>query len=162
MSGTDLTALLESDHERLQTLIELLQAEKSCLEGRDLEQLAGLLEAKQQLMSAIEQSDHQRRQLLQKAGLAPDQTGFAALRTILANTEDQQSVDLLTSIENRLQQCRQLNEVNRVIVHRSRLNTQRVLGMLRGNEPQPGLYDSHGGTQGGTQGGKAGRELGSA
>lgn len=158
MSTTDLTSLLESDHQRLETLIELLHAEKACLENRDLEQLARLLESKQQLMSAIEQSDQQRRHLLEKAGLAPGQTGFAALGKILATTDDHQTTELLASIESRLQQCRDLNEVNRVIVHRSRLNTQRVLSMLRGTEPQQTLYDSHGSTPAR----QPGRELGSA
>src|SRR5690554_6274333 len=158
MSDVDLTSLLESAHQRLETLMELLHAEKSCLENRDLEQLAQLLETKQQLMSAIEQSDQQRRQLLEKAGLAPSQTGFAALGALVEKTGDRQTVELLASIESRLQQCRDLNEVNRVIVHRSRLNTQRVLSLLRGTDAQQGLYDNHGGTQGQ----KARRQLGSA
>lgn len=158
MSTTDLTSLLESDHQRLETLVELLHAEKVCLENRDLEQLARLLESKQQLMSAIEQSDQQRRQLLEKAGLASGQTGFAALGKILATTDDHQTTELLASIENRLQQCRDLNEINRVIVHRSRLNTQRVLSMLRGTDSQQALYDSHGSTPAQPPG----RELGSA
>lgn len=158
MSNTDLTSLLEADHQRLEALIELLHAEKACLEKRDLEQLGHLLETKQQLMSAIEQSDHQRRRLLEKAGLGSEQTSFAALRTILARTDDHQTTELIMAIENRLQQCRDLNEANRVIVHRSRLNTQRVLSMLRGSETEQTLYDSHGATPGAT----SGRDLGRA
>lgn len=158
MSNQDLQQLLESDRSQLDTLAELLLAEKNCLEQRDLEQLNTLLNQKQTVLASIENNDHTRRKLLAQAGVPADQTSLQNLKRLLGKSGNNDYTQLLESIENRLQQCRELSETNSIIVHRSRLNTQRALGILRGPATLAGLYTSHGSTLGGNEQ----RDLGSA
>lgn len=158
MSNEGLQQLLESDQSQLDSLAELLLAEKNCLEQRDLDALNTLLTQKQAVLASIESNDHVRRKLLQQAGVPADQTNLTHLRRLLGKGGDNDFTALLDRIEARLQQCRELSEVNSIIVHRSRLNTQRALSILRGPATLAGLYTSHGNTLGGNEQ----RDLGSA
>jgi flagellar biosynthesis protein FlgN len=159
MISTELQKLLEKDRTQLDTLARLLLEEKACLEQRDLEQLNALLQKKQTVLTEIESDDHARRQLLAKAGLKDGQTSLPQLRQLLARSPEHLALaELIESVENRLQHCRELTEINSVIVHRSRINTQRTLGILRGPTALTGLYTSHGATVGGNEK----RDLGSA
>lgn len=158
MSNNDLQQLLESDRSQLGTLAELLQAEKTCLEQRDLEQLNDLLVKKQAVLAGIENNDHTRRKLLSQAGVPAEQTNLQSLKRLLGKSGNSEYTELLESIESRLQQCRELSETNSIIVHRSRLNTQRALGILRGPATLEGLYTSHGNKSGGSEQ----RDLGNA
>lgn len=158
MSNEGLQQLLESDRAQLDSLAELLQAEKTCLEQRDLDSLNSLITRKQSVLAHIERNDHVRRKLLQQAGVPANQTNLTHLKRLLGKGGDNEFTALLDSIESRLQQCRELSEVNSVIVHRSRLNTQRALGILRGPETLADLYTSHGNKRGGSEQ----RDLGSA
>lgn len=158
MISTELQKLFEKDRTQLDMLAQLLLDEKVCLEQRDLEQLTVLLQKKQIILAAIENDDHARRQLLAKAGLKDGQTSLPKLRQLLSKSPDHVVlVELIESVENRLQHCRELTETNSVIVHRSRINTQRTLGILRGPSLS-GLYTSHGATVGSSEK----RDLGSA
>ena len=145
MSDNELQHLLQDDREKLDALYEVLQAERSCLEKRDLDQLNSLLQKKQSLLGAIENNDFRRRQLLQKAGLPANQTSLSRLKALLKQNSPH-AVDLLAAIEHRLQQCRELSETNKIIVHRSKLNTQRALAILHGSQPLENVYNSHGTT----------------
>lgn len=158
MSNEGLQQLLESDRNQLDALAELLLAEKTCLEQRDLDQLNELMTQKQGVLASIENNDHIRRKLLLQAGVPAEQTSLTHLKRLLGKGGENEFTALLGSIEARLQQCRELSEVNSIIVHRSRLNTQRALGILRGPATLSGLYTSHGSTLGGSDK----RDLGSA
>src|SRR5690606_26037186 len=147
--STELQKILEKDRTQLDALAALLSEEKTCLENRDLEQLNTLLQQKQTLIASLERDDRARRQLLIKAGLPDNQTSLPQLRALLAgNAEYQPLAELIESIEMRLQHCRDLTETNAIIVHRSRLNTQRTLSILRGPDALNNLYTSHGSTTG--------------
>lgn len=158
MSNEGLQQLLESDRQQLDTLAELLLAEKNCLEKRDLDQLNTLLPRKQTVLASIESNDHLRRKLLVQAGVPAEQTNLTHLKRLLGKGGQNEFTALLDRIESRLQQCRELSEVNSIIVHRSRLNTQRALSILRGPATLEGLYTSHGNKLGGNEQ----RDLGSA
>jgi len=158
MSDQGLQQLLENDRSQLDALAELLLAEKTCLEQRDLDKLNTLLTQKQNVLASIENNDHTRRKLLEQAGVPAEQTNLQHLKRLLGKGGNNEMTAILDSIETRLQQCRELSETNSVIVHRSRLNTQRTLGILRGPATLAGLYTSHGNTLGGSEQ----RDLGSA
>ena len=127
MISTELQKLLEKDRVQLDALSALLLEEKACLEKRDLETLNGLLQKKQTILATLENDDFARRQLLAKAGLKDDQTSLPNLRKLLSRSPDHvELAALIEHIESRLQHCRELTETNNIIVHRSRINTQRA------------------------------------
>lgn len=159
MISTELQKILEKDRSRLDALVTLLLEEKTCLEKRDLEQLNNLLQQKQTLLANIERDDRTRRQLLAKAGLPEEQSSLPRLRKLLTGRPEHAALaELVESIEARLETCRELTETNSIIVHRSRINTQRALGILRGPATLNNLYTSHGSTAGNSEK----RDLGSA
>lgn len=158
MKNSDLQHLLEDDQRKLDFLCEVLQEERKALELRDLEQLGELLKKKQTILSSIEFNDTQRRSLLLQAGVPAGQSSIVQLKKLLQNSTDVQALALLESIEIRLQQCRELSEINNVIVHRSKLNTEKALSILRGSDAMATLYNSHGSTQSGS----VKRDLGNA
>jgi flagellar biosynthesis protein FlgN len=159
MENSDLQQLLESDCTQLDELSALLQSEKTLLEERALDKLNDLLQTKQLILATLENNDHIRRRLLQGAGVPAAQSSLPQLRAIVARSgTDSPLYQLLDSIESRLRQCRELSESNSIIVHRSRINAQRALSILRGPATIAGLYTSHGGTLGGNEP----RDLGSA
>ncbi|ALO46663.1 flagella synthesis protein FlgN [Pseudohongiella spirulinae] len=150
MNNSDLHNMLEQDRLQLDELSEVLQAERDCLERRDLKNLTRLLQQKQTLLTAIETNDFNRRRLLQQAGAPADRTSLSQLRVLLENSTDTALTTLLENIENKVRHCREMSETNSIIVHRSRLNTQKALDIMRGTEAVNGLYTSHGSTQAGT------------
>ncbi|MDO9476664.1 MAG: flagellar protein FlgN [Pseudohongiella sp.] len=159
MISTELQRLLEKDRLQLDALSTLLLEEKACLEKRDLDTLNSLLQKKQIILATLESDDFARRQLLAKAGLKDDQTSLPNLRKLLSRSPEHLVLaELIESIESRLQLCKELTETNNIIVHRSRINTQRALGILRGSSPLTNLYTSHGATTGSNEK----RNLGSA
>lgn len=159
MISAELQTLLEKDRLQLDSLSALLLEEKACLEKRDLETLTSLLQKKQTILATLESDDFARRQLLAKAGLKDGQTSLPHLRKLLSRSQDHRGLaELIESIESRLKHCRELSETNNIIVHRSRINTQRALGILRGSSALNNLYTSHGATTGSNEK----RNLGSA
>ena len=158
MSQPTLHHLLDDDRRQLDALYTVLQAERASLEKRDLDELNTLLQKKQALLGKIESNDQTRRQLLTKAGLPADQTSLTRLKELLMQNQDMVLVDLVTAIEHSLVQCRELSETNKIIVHRSKLNTRKALEILRGDNALTDLYNSHGDTKTGT----VQRDLGNA
>ncbi|OFE11565.1 hypothetical protein PHACT_13575 [Pseudohongiella acticola] len=158
MSDQGLQQILENDRLQLDTLADLLASEKTCLEQRDLDKLNALLTQKQSVLAQIERNDHTRRQLLTQAGVPAAQTNLQNLKRILGKGGENEFTVLLEGIESRLQHCRELSETNSIIVHRSRLNTERALSILRGPATLSGLYTSHGNKTGSSEQ----RDLGSA
>jgi flagellar biosynthesis protein FlgN len=150
MNNSDLHNMLGEDQLRLDELSEVLQAERVCLERRDLQNLTQLLQKKQQLLAEIESNDFNRRKLLQQAGAPVDRTSLSQLRILLKDSTDTTLTTLLETIENKVRHCREMSETNSIIVHRSRLNTQKALDIMRGVDAVSGLYTSHGSTQAGT------------
>lgn len=144
MSQSELQNLLVHDRELLDQLTGLLEKERSSLESRNLSALDGILQQKQSVLASIEGNDQKRRQLLLKAGVPENQTSIAQLSALIGRDSDAHLHDLLDSIKQRLDNCRELSETNRIIVHRSQVNTQRALDILRGNENAEKLYNRHG------------------
>lgn len=144
MSQSELQNLLVRDRELLDQLTGLLEKERSSLESRNLSELDSLLQQKQAVLANIESNDQKRRQLLLKAGVPENQTSIAQLSALIGRESDAQLHDLLDSIKQRLNSCRELSETNRIIVHRSQMNTQRALDILQGNENAEKLYNRHG------------------
>lgn len=144
MSQSELQNLLERDRELLDQLTGLLEKERISLEARNLSDLDGILQQKQSVLTHIESNDQKRRQLLLQAGVPEDQTSIAQLSALIGRDSDARLHDLLDSIKQRLSTCRELSETNRIIVHRSQVNTQRALDILRGNKSAEKLYNRHG------------------
>lgn len=153
LSPAALQKLLIDDLEKARKLEELLTEERLQLEKRDAGALDRLLPDKARLLAALEQSDSVRKALLEQSGFTTDGKG---LRECCEYLDRQQSDlgreqqagtldELGAQLQQQLQYCHELSEINGSIVHRSRSNTQRLLDILRGKtSADAGTYTSSG------------------
>ncbi len=156
MSIATIRTLLAEDLQKTALLVELLGEEKQQLEQRELEALSSILHRKAQLLATIEASSTACQQFLAEAGFAGDRQGLLDCCQEVDRIEAQGSdasaqsrasaVALFEQLQQNLQHCRDLNLVNAAIVHRSKLNTGKLLDILRGKTDSNTLYNPVGDT----------------
>lgn len=144
MHDTKLLQLINADIITAEQLAELIDREFTALGERDLKQLDSLLSAKTPLLALLDQNAKARSQLLLELGLTADRAG---LQSVAANSGV--GSDLLTQSEALsllLERCQAGNLRNGRLIRTSQASTRSMLGILRGNDSAPTLYDSTGGT----------------
>ncbi|WP_286977028.1 flagellar protein FlgN [Pseudomonas sp.] len=144
MHDTKLLQLINADIITAEQLAELIDREFTALGERDLKQLDSLLSAKTPLLALLDQNAKARSQLLLELGLTADRAG---LQSVAANSGV--GADLLTQSEALsllLERCQAGNLRNGRLIRTSQASTRSILGILRGNDSAPTLYDSTGGT----------------
>ncbi|MAB99955.1 MAG: flagellar biosynthesis protein FlgN [Pseudomonadaceae bacterium] len=144
MHDTKLLQLINADIITAEQLAELIDREFTALGERDLKQLDSLLSAKTPLLALLDQNAKARSQLLLELGLTADRAG---LQSVAANSGV--GTDLLTQSEALsllLERCQAGNLRNGRLIRTSQASTRSMLGILRGNDSAPTLYDSTGGT----------------
>lgn len=144
MHDTKLLQLINADIITAEQLAELIDREFTALGERDLKQLDSLLSAKTPLLALLDQNAKARSQLLLELGLTADRTG---LQSVAANSGV--GADLLTQSEALsllLERCQAGNLRNGRLIRTSQASNRSMLGILRGNDSAPTLYDSTGGT----------------
>ncbi|OEO26496.1 flagellar biosynthesis protein FlgN [Pseudomonas sp. J237] len=144
MHDTKLLQLINADIITAEQLAELIDREFTALAERDLKQLDSLLSAKTPLLALLDQNAKARSQLLLELGLTADRAG---LQSVAANSGV--GADLLTQSEALsllLERCQAGNLRNGRLIRTSQASTRSMLGILRGNDSAPTLYDSTGGT----------------
>ena len=144
MQDTKLLQLINADLITAEQLAELIDREFTALGERDLKQLDSLLSAKTPLLALLDQNAKARSQLLLELGLTADRAG---LQSVAANSSV--GADLLTQSEaltQLLERCQAGNLRNGRLIRTSQASTRSMLGILRGNDSAPTLYDSTGGT----------------
>ncbi|MDO9317083.1 MAG: flagellar protein FlgN [Gammaproteobacteria bacterium] len=141
MADLTLHELLEKDLQNTVDLENLLRAERTQLEARDIGALSRTLIEKAEVLASIEQNDEARRKLLAQHGYPADNKGMRRFCS-----ESPRGVTLYDQLREQIAQCAALTNINGAIVHRSRLNTRHVLDILRGKGTQSSLYTSAGST----------------
>lgn len=150
-----LKTLLKQDINDLDTLFNLLRAEKSSLETRDNEQITRLCAHKSELVKQIDTRAKQKAKTIAGSGLGikPGQVGAA-----LATLGDQELSALWTTSLEKLEHCKHANQVNGAIISHSVQRTSKLMNIIRGQSNTPKLY----GQQGKSQSLAAGQVIGKA
>ena len=137
-------SLIGADLQCTNDLIDLLKQERAALRDRNVVQLTELLTRKTDLLAALEQSSLERSALLTQEGFSLDGEG---MRAFLATRQPELSKRLAESwsqLEQQLEQCNALNEINAKIAHRSQLTATHILGILTGGSQHLELYSARG------------------
>ncbi|MDY0007618.1 MAG: flagellar protein FlgN [Spongiibacteraceae bacterium] len=137
-----LDTLIRADLATTQTLLTLLQREKTALETREYEGFDALLADKQRAVAELEQGAGERAALL----AASDYHDDAALLAACTNAAPDTATCWRELIAH-WEQCQHLNQVNEQIVRRTRLVIGRVLDILQGRSERVDLYDAGGQTR---------------
>jgi len=129
--------------ELLETLNTLLIAERSALRERDTANIQSTLNQKNDLLKQLELNGTARSQLLASAGLKGDEHGMESYLESLPVTASQLKQQWLT-LKEKLQTCKDANQINGTIVHRSKTQVEALLNILRGQSGQQKIYNDAG------------------
>ncbi len=135
--------LVQEDLASSAKLIVLLGNERDTLIKRKTTELNDIVEAKNNLLDAIEDNCQHRFSLLTLLKLAPNEDNWQQLIQQINDDELNKSAELLIA---NLQQCQHLNNVNGKMVARGKQTLGRLLNTLRGQMDPPSLYNNAGST----------------
>lgn len=137
-------ALMGADLQYTDDLSDLLQQERTALRDRSVEQLTQLLNQKTDLLTKLEQNSQQRSALLMQESFSVDAEGMRSFFSACQPELTRRFQEQWSQLENQLQRCNFLNEVNAKIAHRSQLTTNHILGILTDTSRHLELYSSRG------------------
>lgn len=135
---------IDHDSQVADQLIELLGREQEALKQRNSQQLESLITEKNALLAALANSANQRRTWLTSQGKPADEAHWEELIQAMGG---QKLDDLWQALQEKLQQCHHLNEVNGKMIARGQQTINRLLDILRGQFDAPKLYNQSGNTQ---------------
>jgi len=142
-----LTQHLQQDIQACETLLQLLEQERTALSERDLESMEAIIEKKATCLSLLEQSAKNRTAWSQQfvTSDAQDQQAVSeAWQTLLQQTNQQQLVDQWQQLKTLQSACKKANEVNGKILARNQKTFGRLLEIVRGQTASPSLYSTAG------------------
>lgn len=130
-------SLLQRDSEAVASLRTLLLDEREALAARDLARLNETVQRKLECVALLERQEQERRDLL-RIGRSRDWNALLA-------TVDPALLDTWKELGGALREVADLSAANEKIVTRARHATQRLLGLMRGQGPEPAsVYDKLG------------------
>jgi flagella synthesis protein FlgN len=137
-------SLIGADLQCTHDLIDLLKQERTALRDRNVDQLTELLSLKTDLLGRLGQSCSQRSALLTQEGFSLDGEGMRAFFSTRQPELSKRLVESWSQLEQELEQCNALNEINAKIAHRSQLTATHILGILTGSSQHLELYSARG------------------
>ena len=127
-----LNALTRQGIDLLTTLDQLLDAEFTALQERDIEQLQTLVQQKTDALQQLETNNQQRNQLFVNAGISPDKAGLQQFSQQLNPPHSEQFRELWSALEQILKAVNEKNQRNELIITRNNRNVEQLLSILRG------------------------------
>ena len=155
MSNTDITnripalcsqlkLLLEKDMSDLANLKKTLGDESIALKERNSEKIAQLAKLKSSLVKQLEDRARAKVKLINASG-AKIQAG--KVKSGIDALGDAELSQLWSDSLTQLDECKQLNQINGLVIERSRTRNQKIMDMVRGQHTKPKLYGNRGGEQ---------------
>lgn len=143
-SLTQIAESIESDITACQHLIHLLHHERDLLAERAFEPLDLIIQEKADWLKKLEHSARLRQACIEASGL-PQQTdpNSAFVQWLTAHHQEHLS-ERWALLKDLLNQCKEANEVNGKLIHRSQATHQTLVGILRGQDHQTMLYTDKG------------------
>lgn len=141
---------MQKNTHHLSSLNQILDQERQLIETSDHKGLIALLEHKEELIESIHQTEQQLLQLLNKYGYkthfrqAISSDNFVQLASQLPAPLQAAFTQSWTELKTLLIETRQLNSINRRVVEYSKYSVDHLLGILRGSQTHPALYQSNG------------------
>lgn len=139
-----LKLLLSKDLVALDSLKSTLDAESVALKQRESEKIASLAKTKAALVKEIEDRARSKVKLITASG-APISAG--KVNEGINTLGDTQLSELWTSALEKLSECKELNQINGLVIERSRIRNQKIIDIVRGSHKKPKLYGNKGGEQ---------------
>lgn len=140
MSAQVLISLLQEELRCLECLWQTLQDEHLALRQREVTDMETAVNKKQDAMIRLEAvfQDHEER--LRMSGLPSTPEGISAYVQANTSQEQGQLSTLWEQRQERLQQCRDQNQLNGSLINRNRHQVLRALTILSGQELKSAAY----------------------
>lgn len=139
-----LKSLLQKDLTDLANLKKTLSEEATALKERNSEKIAQFARLKGSLVKQVEDRARAKVKLITASGAKIEagkvKNGIDALGD---NELSQLWADSLLQLD----ECKQLNQINGLVIERSRSRNQKIMDMVRGQHTKPKLYGNKGGEQ---------------
>lgn len=139
-----LRALLSELTQQLSRLHDLLQQENQVLAKGELDSVSELARQKELTTTAIEQCEQQRRKLLDQYQLGYDANSMAQLSRHLPRELVRELASVWQRIAAQGQQCKELNEINGIVLAHQQRRAITTLRILRGQTTHAELYSARG------------------
>ena len=138
--------LLKQDLGKTDQLLQYLEAEKSAIEARDFDAYNKLLNNKKQLLIEIEGLERERQTMMQQMEFSADKEGFQQFLNYVPSSWKARFEDLWQSLSDKLNRCRDLNQINGKILLHAQIATERLMQLMKGVAPNQMVYRPNGRT----------------
>ena len=137
-----LKQLIDKDLSDLDQLHTTLLNEAQALKDRNSTEIEVIAKTKGTLVKNIEDRARAKVKLITASG-APIEAG--KVKMVIDARGDAELSTLWSQSLNQLEQCKELNQVNGLVIERSRSRNQKIMDMVRGKHQKPKLYGEKGG-----------------
>jgi flagellar biosynthesis protein FlgN len=141
---TQLKLLLEKDLTDISNLRATLTEEASALKERDSEKISHLAKNKGTLVKQIEDRARAKVKLITASGA---QIEAGKVKSGIEALGDADLTKLWNDSLAQLEDCKQQNQINGLIIERSRARNQKIMDIVRGQHTKPKLYGNTGSEQ---------------
>lgn len=128
----------------LEQLENLLNAERTALSSRQLEEIQDSTEQKQALLTRYLELNKDRVTLLQNLGYSPDSEGVNNLIASAPPTAQTVLNDSWSKLQNKLSSLQESNKINGLISSRNLKNIEQLLSIMSGRSAKDRLYNQKG------------------
>ena len=138
--------LLSVELSLLQSLKDLMLDEKKAVEDNQVDKLIPIAEDKQLLLEQVEKASNTRQLFLNKH--ASGQSGLDRLNSFISQSSASSQLRMqFDSVQEALQDCKNLNDTNAKIIAISQRNVERNLNILKGVDNDAMVYTANGSTE---------------
>ncbi len=141
---TDAPIRFQADAALVAQLLQALQQEQQALIAADLPAIEAMLDGRNALLQSISMVAQQRYEALAAAGFAGSEAGMADW---LAQQQDTQLHQAWAAFQQQLQQAKELNRVNGLLINKHFQRNQERLDSLHGRHSSPQFYGKNGQSQ---------------
>ena len=141
---TQLKLLLEKDLTDISNLRATLKEEANALKERDSEKINHLARNKGTLVKQIEDRARAKVKLITASGA---QIEAGKVKSGIEALGDPELANLWNESLAQLDDCKQLNQINGLVIERSRARNQKIMDLVRGQHAKPKLYGNKGAEQ---------------
>ena len=134
---TQLKLLLEKDLTDISNLRATLKEEANALKERDSEKINHLARNKGTLVKQIEDRARAKVKLITASGA---QIEAGKVKSGIEALGDPELANLWNESLAQLDDCKQLNQINGLVIERSRARNQKIMDLVRGQHAKPKLY----------------------
>ncbi|ARU57453.1 FlgN family protein [Oleiphilus messinensis] len=136
-----LSQYLRNDVQNLSTLETILIEEQDALRSRNIQSLQDVVKRKTDTLSLIEASSKAKTKLFEKLNTPITPKRMAAL---IRASRRKDLIDLWEDAEQRMQNCKHINQVNGKVMEHSRRRVAKLMDIFRGQSQQSGIYTAQG------------------